>query len=60
MLALIFFGGHAVNLLCAGMAGLLIIGAQHVLNNVAAGSYDTAMRAPVSGMGATPVEKQYA
>jgi len=50
VLALIFYGGHAVNLLCAGAAGFLIIGAQHVLNNFTAGTYDTPMRASGVGM----------
>jgi len=50
VLALIFYGGHAVNLLCTGAAGFLIIGAQHVLNNFTAGTYDTPMRASGVGM----------
>jgi MFS transporter, AAHS family, 4-hydroxybenzoate transporter len=50
VLTLIFFGGHAVNLACVAAAGFLIVGAQHVLNNFTAGTYDTTVRASGVGM----------
>jgi AAHS family 4-hydroxybenzoate transporter-like MFS transporter len=50
VLALVFCGGHVVNLACVGAAGFLIIGAQHVLNNFTAGTYDTTVRASGVGM----------
>ncbi len=50
VLVLIFFGGHAVNLACVAAAGFLIVGAQHVLNNFTAGTYDTTVRASGVGM----------
>lgn len=50
VLALLFFGGHAVNLVCVAVSGFCIVGAQHVLNNFTAGSYDTEMRASGVGM----------
>lgn len=50
VLALVFAGGHAVNLLCVASAGFLIVGARHVLNNFTAGTYDTRVRASGVGM----------
>ena len=50
VVALTFLGGHGVNLVCVAAAGLLIIGAQHVLNNFTAASYDTGLRASGVGM----------
>jgi AAHS family 4-hydroxybenzoate transporter-like MFS transporter len=50
VLVMVFFGGHAVNLACVSAAGFLIIGAQHVLNNFTAGTYDTTVRASGVGM----------
>ena len=48
-IALVFGGGHGLNLLIVAVAGLCIFGAQHVLMNFTAGSYDTSVRA--SGVG---------
>ncbi len=50
VLILVFFGGHAVNLACVAAAGLLIVGAQHVLNNFTASTYHTDVRASGVGM----------
>ncbi len=50
VIALIFLGGHGVNFVCVAAAGFLIIGAQHVLNNFTAASYDTGLRASGVGM----------
>lgn len=50
VIALIFLGGHGVNFVCVAAAGFLIIGAQHVLNNFTAASYDTGIRASGVGM----------
>jgi hypothetical protein len=50
VLVLIFVGGHAVNLTCVAAAGFLIMGAQHLLNNFTAGTYDTTVRASGVGM----------
>ena len=50
VIALIFLGGHGVNLVCVAAAGFLTIGAQHVLNNFTAASYDTGIRASGVGM----------
>jgi MFS transporter, AAHS family, 4-hydroxybenzoate transporter len=50
VLALIFFGGHAVNLACVAAAGFLILGAQHVLNTFTASTYDTTVQASGVGM----------
>ncbi len=50
VIALIFLGGHGVNFACVAAAGFLIIGAQHVLNNFTAASYDTGIRASGVGM----------
>ena len=50
VIALIFLGGHGVNFVCVAAAGFLTIGAQHVLNNFTAASYDTGIRASGVGM----------
>lgn len=50
VLALVFVGGHGVNLAIVAAAGFCIIGAQHVLNNFTAGSYETRFRASGVGM----------
>ncbi|MGY8635043.1 MFS transporter [Bradyrhizobium sp. 14AA] len=50
VLALVFLSGHGVNLAIVAIAGFCIIGAQHVLNNFTAGSYETCFRASGVGM----------
>lgn len=50
ILAMIFLKGHAVNLISTAAAGFCIIGAQFVLNNYTAASYDTGVRATGVGM----------
>ncbi|MET4723748.1 AAHS family 4-hydroxybenzoate transporter-like MFS transporter [Bradyrhizobium japonicum] len=50
VLALVFVSGHGVNLAIVAIAGFCIIGAQHVLNNFTAGSYETCFRASGVGM----------
>jgi MFS transporter, AAHS family, 4-hydroxybenzoate transporter len=50
VLALAFVGGHGFNLAIVAVAGFCIIGAQHVLNNFTAGSYETDFRASGVGM----------
>jgi MFS family permease len=50
VLALIVFNTHIVNLTAIALAGFCIIGAQFVLNNFTANSYDTAVRATAVGM----------
>jgi AAHS family 4-hydroxybenzoate transporter-like MFS transporter len=50
IVALVFVGGHGFNLAIVALAGFCIIGAQHVLNNFTAGSYDTGIRASGVGM----------
>lgn len=50
VIGLIFLGGHGFNLVLVAAAGFLIIGAQHVLNNFTAASYDTGIRASGVGM----------
>jgi MFS family permease len=50
VLALVFFNIHALNLICTGAAGFFIIGAQFVLNNFTAHSYETNVRATAVGM----------
>ena len=50
VLALVVFNGHVVNVFCTAAAGFFVIGAQFVLNNFTAGSYDTRMRATAVGM----------
>jgi MFS family permease len=48
--ALVFVNGHGINLAIVAIAGFCIIGAQHVLNNFTANSYETAFRASGVGM----------
>ena len=50
VLSLVFFNVHALNLVCTAAAGFFIIGAQYVLNNFAAASYETNFRATGVGM----------
>jgi AAHS family 4-hydroxybenzoate transporter-like MFS transporter len=50
VLVLVFFNEHALNLLCVAAAGFFIIGAQFVLNNFSAASYETSYRATGVGM----------
>jgi AAHS family 4-hydroxybenzoate transporter-like MFS transporter len=47
---MISFSGHTVNLTCVAAAGFFIVGAQHVLNNFTASTYDTTVRASGVGM----------
>jgi MFS transporter, AAHS family, 4-hydroxybenzoate transporter len=49
VLSLDWLDGHSFNLLFVGLAGFFVIGAQFVLNNFTAGSYETDVRA--SGVG---------
>jgi MFS family permease len=48
--ALVFVNGHGFNLAIVAIAGFCIIGAQHVLNNFTANSYETGFRASGVGM----------
>jgi AAHS family 4-hydroxybenzoate transporter-like MFS transporter len=48
--ALVFVNGHGFNLVLVAIAGFCIIGAQHVLNNFTANSYETGSRASGVGM----------
>ncbi|MBR0751323.1 MFS transporter [Bradyrhizobium jicamae] len=50
VLALVFVSGHGFNLAIVAIAGFCIIGAQHVLNNFTASSYETDFRASGVGM----------
>jgi len=50
VLSLVFVSGHGFNLAIVAVAGFSIIGAQHVLNNFTAGSYQTDFRASGVGM----------
>ncbi|WP_315833670.1 MFS transporter [Bradyrhizobium prioriisuperbiae] len=50
IIALVFTNDHIVNIAVVTVAGFCIIGAQHVLNNFTAGSYDTDVRASGVGM----------
>ena len=50
VLALVPFNEFVVNLICVAAAGFFIIGAQFVLNNFTAGSYETSVRATGVGM----------
>ncbi len=50
VLGLLAAQDHWANLACIAAAGFLIVGAQHVMNNFTAASYDTAMRASGVGM----------
>jgi MFS transporter, AAHS family, 4-hydroxybenzoate transporter len=48
--ALVFINSHGFNLAIVAIAGFCIIGAQHVLNNFTANSYETGFRASGVGM----------
>lgn len=48
--SLVFFNGHAFNVAMVSVAGFCVIGAQHVLNNFTANSYETGFRASGVGM----------
>ena len=48
--SLVFVNTHGFNLAIVAVAGFCIIGAQHVLNNFTANSYETAFRASGVGM----------
>jgi MFS family permease len=50
VLTLVFMNNHLVNVTCVAAAGFFIIGAQFVLNNFTAASYDTNVRATAVGM----------
>jgi len=50
VLALILFNAHALNIVSVAAAGFFIIGAQFVLNNFAAHSYETNVRATGVGI----------
>jgi len=50
VVALIFLESHIANLFFSAAAGFFIIGAQFVLNNFTATSYDTGVRATAVGM----------
>jgi AAHS family 4-hydroxybenzoate transporter-like MFS transporter len=47
---LVFVNGHAFNFAVVAIAGFCVIGAQHVLNNFTANSYETGFRASGVGM----------
>jgi AAHS family 4-hydroxybenzoate transporter-like MFS transporter len=48
--ALVFVNGHGFNIAVVTIAGFCVIGAQHVLNNFTANSYETGLRASGVGM----------
>jgi MFS transporter, AAHS family, 4-hydroxybenzoate transporter len=48
--SLLFVNGHAFNFAIVAIAGFCVIGAQHVLNNFTANSYETGFRASGVGM----------
>ena len=48
--SLVFVNGHAFNVAMVAVAGFCVIGAQHVLNNFTANSYETGFRASGVGM----------
>jgi MFS family permease len=50
VLALVAFNSHLVNVTAVAVAGFCIIGAQFVLNNFTAASYETGARATAVGM----------
>jgi len=50
VLALVAFNSHIVNVTAVALAGFCIIGAQFVLNNFTANSYETGVRATAVGM----------
>src|ERR1700727_88815 len=47
---LVFVNGHGFNIAVVAIAGFCVIGAQHVLNNFTANSYETGLRASGVGM----------
>lgn len=49
VIALVFFKTHSANILFCASAGFFIMGAQFVLNNFTADSYDTGIRATAVG-----------
>ena len=50
VLALVAFNSHIVNVTAVAVAGCCILGAQFVLNNFTAASYETSVRATAVGM----------
>lgn len=50
VISTVFVSGHLFNILIVAIAGFCIVGAQHVLNNFTAGSYETGARASGVGM----------
>jgi AAHS family 4-hydroxybenzoate transporter-like MFS transporter len=50
VLVLVAFNSHLVNVTAVAMSGFCIIGAQFVLNNFTAASYETGVRATAVGM----------
>ena len=50
VLTLVFLNDHVVNVTCVAAAGFFIIGAQFVLNNFTAATYETNVRATAVGM----------
>jgi MFS family permease len=50
VLALVAFNSHLVNMTAVAVAGCCILGAQFVLNNFTAASYETSVRATAVGM----------
>ena len=48
--SLLFVNGHTFNFVIVAIAGFCVIGAQHVLNNFTANSYETGFRASGVGM----------
>jgi MFS transporter, AAHS family, 4-hydroxybenzoate transporter len=48
--SLLFVNGHAFNFTIVAIAGFCVVGAQHVLNNFTANSYETGFRASGVGM----------
>ena len=50
VVTLVFMNDHVVNVSCVAAAGFFIIGAQFVLNNFTAASYETNVRATAVGM----------
>jgi AAHS family 4-hydroxybenzoate transporter-like MFS transporter len=50
VVTLVVVNTHGLNLAIVAAAGFFIVGAQHVLNNFTAGSYDTTVRASGVGM----------
>jgi AAHS family 4-hydroxybenzoate transporter-like MFS transporter len=50
VLALVAFNSHVANVTAVALAGFCIIGAQFVLNNFTAASYETGVRATAVGM----------